>query len=250
HRQDRIDLDCPPELIKKPDYPLRNKKILVAEDQQFNQTLLHTLLKTLGGKVDIAKDGLSALQSARTLDYDYIFMDIHMPKMDGIECTEKIRELSNHKTTVIVALTADVFFADQAVLKEMGFDACLYKPISEKKLRQTCMTHLNIKLSTTEKFKKDSPPNKKALAHIPSQLHFRLIEALLKQVEVTKSALHNETLFHTEMHKLKGLIDTFNLDTVKRHYEVLLTQKKTDNYKAMLHTFESIKTIVLSYAEH
>ncbi len=250
HRRDRINLDCPPKLTEKPDYPLRDKKILVAEDQQFNQTLLHTLLKTLGAKVDIAKDGLSALQSARTLDYDYIFMDIHMPKMDGIECTDKIRKLSNHKTTAIIALTADVFFADQAVLKEMGFNACLYKPISEKKLRQICITYLNIKLSTTENFEKDSSPNRNSLAHIPSQLHFRLIEALLKQIEVTKSALHNETLFYTEMHKLKGLIDTFNLDTVKKHYEALLTQQKADNHKAMLHTFKSIKTIVLSYAKH
>ena len=71
--------------------------------------------------------------------YDFIFMDIMMPVMDGLEATHRIRAMdkADAKTIPIIAMTANAFQDDIRQSREAGMNAHLMKPLDEEKLRQT-----------------------------------------------------------------------------------------------------------------
>jgi two-component system sensor histidine kinase BarA len=110
-------------------------RVLLAEDNEFNRSLLTAILEARGLAVTQVYDGRQALIAARETDYNIIIMDIHLPEMDGIETSRHIRELKPiYKTIPIIALTADIFFNDPQHLADTGIDACLLKPLDEEKL--------------------------------------------------------------------------------------------------------------------
>lgn len=113
---------------------LKDKTILLAEDNSINAMVSMKLLSNWGLKVEHAKDGGEAVQMASQRIYDCILMDIHMPIMDGFEAANTIR-LSNgaNSKSPIYALTADVI-AGQENEGAKIFDGFLLKPIEQEKL--------------------------------------------------------------------------------------------------------------------
>ena len=110
-------------------------RILVAEDNPFNKTLIGTLLGQMNIDVVEASTGKEAIEQYLKEDVDMILMDIHMPEMDGLEATRQIRIIdAGVKKPPIIALTADVFIQDRDNLEASGLDGYLIKPISESKL--------------------------------------------------------------------------------------------------------------------
>ncbi len=104
--------------------------ILVVEDVDFNQTVLVKLLENDGHLVDVANNGLEALEYHSKKNYDLIFMDIQMPEMDGIETTKRIRQKEGSmQYTPIVALTAFALKGDKERFMSIGMDEYLSKPI-------------------------------------------------------------------------------------------------------------------------
>lgn len=111
-------------------YPLN---ILVAEDDSINQKLLNQLFSKLGYKIDIAFNGQQALDFVKQRQYDIIFMDMHMPIMDGIEATKSIlayQEMIKTKKSTIIALTANALDEDKEKCLEAGMSEYLIKPIT------------------------------------------------------------------------------------------------------------------------
>ena len=107
-------------------------RVLLAEDNEFNRTLITTWLRAKGVAVDQAHDGLAAVRCAHAQTYDLILMDIHMPLLDGVEAARQIRAGSVAPLRVpIIALTADVFADDRAKLLSAGLDDCVFKPVDE-----------------------------------------------------------------------------------------------------------------------
>jgi CheY-like chemotaxis protein len=88
-------------------------------------------------RVDIADDGIVAVQMFAQNFYDLVFMDCQMPKMDGFEATIKIREMETDHRTPTIALTANSLPEDRARSFAAGMDEFLTKPIIREQLKDT-----------------------------------------------------------------------------------------------------------------
>lgn len=117
---------------------LSGKKLLVAEDIPVNAEILEALLEETHAKIEFAQNGSVAVDlfTAYPDKYDLIFMDIHMPVMDGFMATSKIRALDipRARTIPIVAMTANVFKDDVEKCLAVGMNDHIPKPIDNKKL--------------------------------------------------------------------------------------------------------------------
>ncbi|MBU6260318.1 MAG: response regulator, partial [Burkholderiales bacterium] len=113
------------------------KRLLLAEDNPLNQEVAVNLLQDLGFSVDLAEDGLQALESARSQRYDLILMDLQMPRMDGLEATRRIRELPRMERVPILAMTANAFADDRAAALAAGMNDHVVKPVDPEALVAT-----------------------------------------------------------------------------------------------------------------
>ncbi len=111
--------------------------ILVAEDNPMNQRVIAMTLERAGHKVILADDGEAALEALDKQDFDIILMDMHMPRMSGIEAAKLIRmqELGG-KQVPIIGFTADATSEARDSLLAAGMNACLTKPIEPQRLLQ------------------------------------------------------------------------------------------------------------------
>lgn len=111
-------------------------KILVVEDMKVNQILMTNVLKKHACQVDIANNGVEALQCLRSKKYDLVFMDCHMPEMDGFEATIAVRqhEVAGDEHVTIVALTADAMVGDREKCLKIGMDDYLNKPVRPQQI--------------------------------------------------------------------------------------------------------------------
>ena len=108
-------------------------KILVIEDSMANQVVLKTYLQLFGCSVDLAENGLDAVNMLRQKSYDLCFMDIQMPVMNGLDATKIIRaEIS--KTMPIIALTA--IEEDPSVFLSAGMTEYILKPVNLEMLEK------------------------------------------------------------------------------------------------------------------
>ncbi len=119
--------------------PAHLTRVLVAEDNSVNQMVAVRLLERLGCRVDVAGNGAEAVQMATRLPYSLIFMDCHMPEMDGFEAALEIRRRENElglPGMPIVALTASVLQEDRDRCLAVGMDEIIGKPVQPAELAQ------------------------------------------------------------------------------------------------------------------
>jgi CheY-like chemotaxis protein len=118
--------------------------VLVAEDNEINALLMRSLLGRLGHRAVITTNGEEALESWQAAKsagtpYDVVFMDIQMPRLDGIETTRRLRGLEaseSGRSTPILALTANTLVEDRYACFEAGMDGFLIKPLDREKLAE------------------------------------------------------------------------------------------------------------------
>lgn len=125
--------------------PIFQGKALVAEDNPVNQHLINILLTNLGVDVDITDDGQAAYDAAIQTKYDIIFMDIHMPVMDGITVTGRLLEYektNKRPHTPIVAITANVIEENRIEYLNAGMDDFIAKPVVLTELIQLLRKYL------------------------------------------------------------------------------------------------------------
>jgi signal transduction histidine kinase len=115
-------------------------KILLAEDNKINQKVAMINLNNMGHEVDIANNGKEAVEKFRQGDYDLIFMDVHMPEMDGVEACQKIREIENKNGSIkkipIIAMTANTSDEERKKYLEAGMDDYIGKPFKQTELEK------------------------------------------------------------------------------------------------------------------
>ena len=118
------------------------RRVLLAEDDEFNREIGTILLQDVGLVVDVAEDGQAAFAMAVKNAYDLILMDMQMPKMDGLEATRQIRSASAAQAVPIVAMTANAFAEDRIRCLEAGMDDFVTKPVDPAVLYQVLLRQL------------------------------------------------------------------------------------------------------------
>ncbi|HPE70535.1 MAG TPA: ATP-binding protein, partial [Thermotogota bacterium] len=118
-------------------FPVGDHKVLIVEDNPVNQLVLERMIHTMGIPTLCVTDGEQALEAWKTRDISMVFMDIHMPHMDGFEATRAIRELESPGQHVpIIALTAGAFQKDKEKCLQSGMDEFVTKPFSFRQVVQ------------------------------------------------------------------------------------------------------------------
>ncbi len=115
-------------------------KVLIVDDNKVNVVVLKKTLDAFGINTYWVGNGKEAVKAVAENQYDLVFMDIHMPEMDGFEATEEIRK--THKDLVIIGFSADVTKETIQGAKEVGMNDYFTKPITFDKLRQNLSKYL------------------------------------------------------------------------------------------------------------
>ncbi len=126
------------------------RRVLLAEDDDFNREIATILLEDLGLVVEVAEDGQAALEMATKSAYDLILMDMQMPRLDGLEATRRIRNQGVGSAVPIVAMTANAFAEDRIRCLEAGMNDFLTKPVDPAVMYQVLLRQfMNRGASTT-----------------------------------------------------------------------------------------------------
>jgi signal transduction histidine kinase/CheY-like chemotaxis protein len=130
----RIAADAP-RRSNEPPACLQGLRVLLAEDNPINALLARTLLTRAGCIVDVAQDGEEAVAAAEAAPYDLIFLDIRMPRLDGIAAARRIRAGGGRAARApMIALTADAGDRERVQALEAGMDDFITKPIDQTRL--------------------------------------------------------------------------------------------------------------------
>ncbi len=186
---------------------IQNLNILVAEDHPINQKLITTILEEWEAKYDLVSNGEEAFQKACLNKYDFVLMDINMPKMNGYEATKLIRKKleSKNQKTPILALTAAALKKEQKRMLEVGANDFLTKPFSPKQLQDTILNHINNEVETVEQIK---PSEDKEGG---DTLHFNL--------EYLEKFSRNNPMFIIEMLEMFLEENPKNIKLLEKYYE-------------------------------
>jgi len=114
---------------------LLGTRVLVAEDNQFNQQVVAELLESEGARVTVASNGTEALERvASGALFDVVLMDVQMPGMDGMECTRRMRALDGGAELLVIAMTANAFDANRVACLAAGMNDFETKPVDLERL--------------------------------------------------------------------------------------------------------------------
>ena len=166
---------------------LTNISVLAVEDNYLNQMLIQKLLTSKVKKLVLAGDGIQAIEIAQTEKFDIILMDLQLPKMNGIEVVQKIREKSRNVETPVAVITANVWEEQLDLIKKSGIDTIIQKPFIKKDLYFQIYTLCN-------NDKSDSLISLNYLNQISGGDHFFIAEVLetyRQNIMVDMDKLHN-----------------------------------------------------------
>jgi len=128
--------EAAPARLPPPQWP--GRRVLVVDDNPVNLEITQALLERHGVHVACAADGLEALEMVQHpgAPFELVLMDMHMPRMDGLQATRHLRQMPAYAHTPVLAMTANVFDEDRRQCEEAGMNAHLGKPVEAVQLAQ------------------------------------------------------------------------------------------------------------------
>lgn len=240
-----------------------NKKlhILLAEDTPLNQRLVLKVLQKWGYTLDIANNGLEALEKLKVNTYDLILMDIQMPEMDGYTAAQEIRILNDpeKRKTPIIALTAHASKEEAEKCLALGMNAYVTKPFNTEFLRNlilqlTSTNKLDVKAVpiTTDYNKSDLYDLSYLIEHAAGDTVFlkEMITEFLNETPNQLSELNHDIKdedykkIKFTSHSMKGLFLTLGMNkAAKLLKEIETYAEEQASFEAIVHNYEEIETI-------
>jgi len=252
-------------LTIEPTAAIRGARILLVEDNEINQQVAREILERWGFFVAVAVDGEKALEMIESESFDIVLMDIHMPTMDGLEATRRIRRDGRFCDLPVIAMTASVMEKDQVECLEVGMNDHVAKPILPEQLLGVleCWIPFGKRRALTREVaeSRDLLPNHllgfdMTLAVQRLSGNRNLLVNLLKQfgkqfaiVSETITGLiaqgqHEEAI--QQLHKLKGVAGNLGAMDLHRHAEALELELKDGQILASQVAFVHAISVVLA----
>lgn len=118
------------------------KTVLIVEDNELNMKLFNDLLEAHGYRTLQTRNGLDAIEIARSHRPDLILMDIQLPEVSGLEVTKWLKEDDELRAIPVIAVTAFAMKGDEERIRQGGCEAYISKPISVAKFIETVRSYL------------------------------------------------------------------------------------------------------------
>ena len=212
-------------------------KILLVEDNQLNQDFAKELLQSVNISVDIANDGLEAVELVKHKIYDIVLMDIQMPNMDGLTATKHIRAMGSSdeyfKKLPIIALSANALSMHKQLSLESGLNEHITKPIDPKELFDTLKKFLkNINLNVEN--------------NSISNYNLEVNSKILDTQEAIRRLNGNETAYIKLLKQFAKKYTTI-YETINklRHGDIDILEKKIHEIKGVLGNLGAKKVFLL-----
>jgi PAS domain S-box-containing protein len=209
-------------------------RVLIAEDNPVNRTVLTGMLESLGCRSDCVEDGQAALRALEEKPYDVVLMDCQMPKMGGEAVTERIRgdEIRFPAQPIIIAVTANASSEPRTACLAAGMDDFIPKPIRLDKLRSGLQRW--IALSAAKRNDNDSAESRKILADLQNRTGLQdesfltnyidlFLEDTAERLTRIAGAIEagDPELVRRECHSLKGACLEFGVTRMGRYCDTL-----------------------------
>ncbi len=199
-------------------------RVLVADDNTDNRSLLCALLRPLGFEVEEATDGREVLTSFERWEPHVVLMDMRMPEMDGYEATRRLKATERGRATPIIAVTASAFDEMEKEVLAAGVDAYIRKPFREEELFSTMERLLGLRYVYAEE--KTERPGEPLKANAISALPVELVRLMLKAIET------GDMPHLIELIEKAALVDSAlagGLQTLAEQYDYDMLQKTLKN---------------------
>lgn len=207
-------------------------KVLLAEDNPINQEVALGMLREVGLKVDLAENGLRAVEMVAEGGYSLVLMDMQMPEMDGVEAARQIRA-KGHRLPII-AMTANAFSDDRERCLQAGMDDFLAKPVVPEKLFDTLLRWIPVHLTGAQREAPDdlSDPDGSESAAADVRAQLALIEGL--NIDAGLDSAHGK--WQTYVRLLKLFADTHGDDA--RFIRTALEEGNLVQAQTLAHTLK------------
>lgn len=242
----------------------KQPKILLVDDNDVNRKVASSIMLKSGCQVEEAFDGFHAIEKVTSEDFDLIFMDIQMPKMDGIKATQEVRKLKFGANTPIIAMTAYSMEEDRERFLKAGLDDYLAKPIKAEMLiakikKWVDFKPIEVSIEAIAEKTEDLAINQNTLNQLAKFGGQELIEATLMEFEEEAEDLVNNTekffkekdyeKMRGELHTLKGNAGTLGVEKLSKQAAAIEKNLKENKFEGMEGEVQLLKKLFQEFKE-